>query len=160
MDSLYNTGCVPLNVFMVWGSLAVITAVVSLLRIRFAKTRFMLQTDLTSKDAAVAVLVSVVAVLILYYVFKALCTSDTGRIIGYVAVGLLLLGTALVTGEVYVNYLAKYEVRAANYVTDKAIMLGNKVKSFRRSNAPAAAAAMVSPTSSEPALPPRGYNYF
>lgn len=109
LEALYNTGCVPLNMYLVLGTLATVSALVALVRLNEVKKVKGLDR-VSWKEVAVALVITVVAVVVIGAVFKGLCASAGGQMAGYVIVAALLLGVAWVTTEVYARVVVKRQV--------------------------------------------------
>lgn len=93
MYGLYGTSCTPLNMYLVWGTLAILTAIIAfLLTLRDGK-------PLTKKGAVLTLVVSVVVVVVVAGLFKAMCTSAGGEKVAWVAVAVILTGTAFLLGR-------------------------------------------------------------
>jgi hypothetical protein len=118
LEALYNTGCVPLNMYLVLGTLATVSALVALVRLNEVKKVEGLQ-GVSWKEVAIALVITVVAVVVIGAVFKGLCASAGGQIAGYVIVAALLLGVAWVTTELYARLVVKRELEASNWVRNR-----------------------------------------
>ena len=129
MDSLYSsTRCEPLNVYLVWGSLAILTALVTIVKMNMNADKTLVignkQVKYSLTQLVVALIVSIVAVVLLAHVFKALCNTAIGTHIAFVVVGLLLVGTAWMTAEVYTNVVTRRELAAVEWVREKVPGMG------------------------------------
>ena len=147
LNSIYNTGCAPRNVFMVWGTLAIVSAVVALVQIMRKKGSRGLPENVTLTELVIALVVSVALVVIVSYILKALCSSETGWVIGFVVVAVLVILTSYGCADMYSEYITKQEVRAIRRVKElkvKEIVPYLKSKITRRAAA-APAAAPVTP---------------
>jgi len=136
MDSLYNTGCAPRNVFLVWSTVALVSAVVALVRVRMGKERYGLEPNVTVAELLVALVASIVLVVILSYVLKGLCKSNAGWWIGLAVVAVLVVATSYGCAELYTKNVTVREVNLFRRVREQ--LPGLKARLSRRpSPAPA-----------------------
>jgi len=119
MDSLYNTGCAPRNVFLVWSTVALVSAVVALVRVKMGKERYGLESSVTVAELLVALVASIVLVVILSYVLKGLCQSQSGWWVGFAVVAVLVVATSYGCAELYTRHVTVREVSLFRRVREK-----------------------------------------
>jgi len=115
LKTLYNTGCVPLNMYLVWTTLVVVTALVTLVRVYMRKQTLNLNPQVTGKELLISLAVAIVAVVILGAIFRGLCEFAGGQVIGLLVALALLVATGWVTADI----LTAVEVNAYRWLKPK-----------------------------------------
>ena len=154
LNSIYNTGCAPRNVFFVWSTLTIVSVVIALYQVWRNKRTIGLEPAVTLTELAVALVISIALVVAISYILKALCTTEIGWWFGFVVVAILVVLTSYGSADFYTNQLTVREVKIARRVKEQLPMLRAR---FSRNAKPAQVMPMAaSSTSSDLALLPTG----
>lgn len=115
LETLYNSGCVPLNMYLVWTTLIVVTALVSLVRIYMKRQNMNLNPTASGREILISIAVAIVAVVILGAIFRGLCEFVGGQVIGIVIIFALLAATGWLTADI----LTTVEVNSYRWLKPK-----------------------------------------
>lgn len=86
--------------YLVWTTLVVVTALVTLVRLYMRKQTLNINPVASGREILIAVAVAIVAVVILGAIFRGLCEFVGGQVIGLVLVFALLAATGWLTADI------------------------------------------------------------